>query len=86
MNQNAGCFSWQKRMGTLQSPVGPFARVARTKRAFASVTKKNDHVRNAFHGNMMAMYVMCTKKEPVYCDFALACFIVPVAAPTLYSY
>ena len=51
MNQNAGCFSWQKRMGTLQSPVGPFARVARTIRAFASVTK-NDHVRNAFDGNV----------------------------------
>lgn len=28
--------------------------------------KKNDHVRNAFHGNMMAMYVMCTKKEPFF--------------------
>ena len=33
--------------------------------------------------HLMAMYVMCSKKEPVYCDFALACFIVPVAAPTM---
>ena len=78
MNQNAGCFSWQKRMGTLQSPVGPFARVARTIRAFASVTKKM--IMSGMH--LMAMYVMCTQ-EPMYCDFALACFIVPVAAPTI---
>jgi len=32
--------------------------------------------------HLMAMYVMCTQ-EPMYCDFALACFIVPVAAPTI---